>query len=170
MIYRDLQLLLLFGIALALIWAPNQAYADINTNLIPDMTSATTPSGIVSASGELNSSYAGWYAFAYSIPNGNSMTWAISGNSGWLQYQFPTPHMVTKYAITNRNESSPRSPKNWTFQGSNNGSTWTVLDTQTDITSWTSAPNTTLTFTFTNTNSYTYYRISVTNTDSYIGI
>jgi hypothetical protein len=156
---------------LGVIWSVANVHANLSINLIPTMTSATTPNGIVSASASLNSSYAAWYAFAYNLPNGNTQTWATSGNSGWLQYQFPIAHTVVKYDITNRNEPGvTRSPTSWTFQGSNNGSTWTVLDTQTGVSAWLSAANTTLSYTFTNTTPYTHYRIQVQNSDAYIGI
>lgn len=146
------------------------AYADINTNLIPTMTSNTAPSGIASASGQYTSSYAPWYAFAYNLPNGDQQTWATPGNTGWLQYQFPVAHVVTKYDITNRDEVNTRSPTSWTFQGSNDGTNWTVLDTQTNITSWSTTRNVTMSFSFINSIPYTHYRIQVQNSDAYIGI
>src|SRR5690606_7166352 len=51
------------------------------------------------------------------------------------------------------------SPKSWTFEGSNDGSNWTTLDTRTTVADWN---NEWRTYTFSNTTSYTYYRINVT--------
>ena len=40
----------------------------------------------------------------------------------------------TKRAITSSDDKVPRDPKDWQFQGSNDGSTWTPLDTQSNQT------------------------------------
>ena len=39
-----------------------------------------------------------------------------------------------QYTITNTNQQ--KEPKNWTFEGSNDGTNWTILDTRTNQTSW----------------------------------
>ncbi|MCC3379536.1 hypothetical protein JO375_08435, partial [Paenibacillus sp. UY79] len=51
-------------------------------------------------------------------------------------------------------------PKDWTFEGSNDGVTWNVLDTQSNITGW--VDNTPKKFSFSNSNSYKNYRINIT--------
>ena len=50
--------------------------------------------------------------------------------------------------------------KNWTFEGSNNDTDWTVLDTQTNQIDTSPNPKT---FTFYNTTAYRYYKINVTD-------
>ncbi len=63
-----------------------------------------------------------------------------------------------------------RYPKTWTFEGSNDGSSWTTLDTQTNFTAFThNAPEN---FSFANTTAYSYYRINISANqgDTYTGI
>jgi hypothetical protein len=145
-----------------------------SSNLIPTMTSHSAPSGLASASHELAGVYVAWYAFRNQNPC-DAAGWAVAwtGNPEWLQYQFGTGNVVTKYSITTRGESgTPRAPKTWVFAGSNDGSSWTQLDAQTDITDWASSANETKNFVLSNTDSYSYYRvtISASNDASYCGI
>jgi hypothetical protein len=81
--------------------------------------------------------------------------------SAWLQYQANAGYIVKGYTITSANDSPERDPLNWTLQGSNNGASWTTIDTRTNQ----DFPNRfqTRTFTFNNTNSYLYYRFNMTN-------
>jgi len=53
-----------------------------------------------------------------------------------------------------------RAPKTWTFEGSPDGTTFTVLDTQTNASAWGDLEK--RTFTFANTTGYRYYRLNVT--------
>jgi hypothetical protein len=52
----------------------------------------------------------------------------------WIVYQFPdsNQYKIQKYTLTTGNDEPTRDPKNWTFEGSNNGSDWDVLDTRTN--------------------------------------
>jgi hypothetical protein len=88
--------------------------------------------------------------------------------TGWVQGQWTTGFAATQYRIRRRDDQAARMPKDFTLQGSNNGSSWTTLDTRTNITWPTSGE--TKTFTFTNSTVYTYYRLDVTanNGDSYL--
>lgn len=52
----------------------------------------------------------------------------------WFQLKYATPTTVGAYTFTSANDASDRDPKNWTLQGSNDGNTWTVLDTRTNET------------------------------------
>ena len=130
----------------------------VNTTLsdvIPLMTSATTPSGIVSASSTNGNNYP-YLAFDRS----NGTIWGASGtNTGWLSYQFPTGKIIKKYGFYTYSNNI-NNIKTWTFEGSNNGLTWTTLDTQTN---YVTAISTFYAFDISsNTTSYTYYRINVT--------
>lgn len=78
---------------------------------------------------------------------------------GWLQYLFGSAQTAYGYSITSRSGFADRAPKTWTFEGSNNGSSWTTLDTQTNITSWTGGD--TKSYTIASPASYTYYRLNV---------
>ena len=53
-----------------------------------------------------------------------------------------------------------RSPKNWTFEGSNNGEDWTILDTRTDESSW--GKGEIRTYRFENDTAYAYYKFDCT--------
>jgi hypothetical protein len=95
------------------------------------------------------------------------------GTSGSLTYKFSSSTSVTGYKVFPfilPNNNLSRTPKNWTFEGSNNGTTWTTLDTQTNQTSWSSEAG--VTYAFSNSTSYLYYRLncSVNNGDGYTAI
>ena len=97
--------------------------------------------------------------------------WTTNGvSSGWLRAQLASAVVETQYKITRRDDLPNRNPKTWTFEGSNDGTTWTVLDTQTNIT-WPTAGEV-KTFTFANSTAYSYYRlnISANNGDTYLSV
>ncbi|NGY58007.1 glycoside hydrolase family 92 protein [Lentzea sp. NEAU-D13] len=57
--------------------------------------------------------------------------WLVFATTGWATFRFPQPQMIRKYSLTSANDEPGRDPKNWTLQGSANGTDWTVLDTRT---------------------------------------
>lgn len=77
----------------------------------------------------------------------------------WVQYQSTVAAIVTRYTITSANDVPDRDPKDWTLAGSNNGTTWTVLDTRKDE----DFPTRFLTRTFNidNTEPFVFYRLSI---------
>lgn len=143
-------------------------------NLIPTMTSATAPSGVASASGNYNATYAEWKAFNHmnAVYADSWLNPAAAGQVGWLQYQFPTASIVTGYAVTSQNDVASYQPKTWTFKGSNNGTTWVTLGTQTNVTDWAATPNVRKVFGFANATAYAYYRLDITasNDGVHIGV
>lgn len=70
-------------------------------------------------------------------------------------------YKLTSYTLLMSAGDVPNSsPKNWAVQGSNDNTTWTVVDTQTNVTSW--VAGTIKTFTVTGSPaSYRYYRFAV---------
>ncbi|QSF43564.1 discoidin domain-containing protein [Paenibacillus tianjinensis] len=89
---------------------------------------------IVLASEEL-STFSAYKAFDGSIAN--SSCWAIPANkAGWLSYQFNTPRRIDRYKIYPNGASYTQSPKNWVFEGSNDGVNWNTLDSRTNVTAW----------------------------------
>ncbi|MDQ3277409.1 MAG: DUF1735 domain-containing protein [Bacteroidota bacterium] len=48
----------------------------------------------------------------------------------WFELRFPTATAIGAYTFTSANDASSRDPKNWTLQGSNDGTTWTALDSR----------------------------------------
>src|SRR4030095_15461468 len=78
-----------------------------------------------------------WRAFNGSI-TGASQSWLGSGSGGdWLSVDVGSSYLLNAYsiAITTVPEAT-RAPKTWTMEGSNDGSTWAVLDTVTNQTAW----------------------------------
>ena len=129
-----------------------------NARVNPIMTGNTAPSGTASASAEYNTSYQAWRAFG---GGGDSEYWSSTQVSGvgWLQYQFTSGQTIIAYRL--QGENAPNTPSDWTLKGSNNGSDFTTLDTQSDITQVSREYQL---FEFTNTTSYTYYRLDITGT------
>lgn len=91
--------------------------------------------------------------------------WLASSVPCWLQYQFvdKKAYAINGYVITSANDEQSRDPKTWTLNGSNDGTNWTTLDTQTDQ-SW---PDRKVRreFSFKNHNAYSYYKLDVTETN-----
>jgi Concanavalin A-like lectin/glucanases superfamily len=92
-----------------------------------------------------------------------AVTTTISGSSvagEWLQIQFPTAIVLKRYELTSENQWWGRTPKSFTVAGSNDGITWTTINTQTN--SGFTAVSQTISFsTSGNTTYYKYYRIVV---------
>lgn len=120
------------------------------SNLIPIMTSSTTPNGQVTASTQVNND--AWKAFNSNTNDGwNTATYTTTG---WLAYEFLSPVVVDVYTIVALTDN--RGPKDFTFEGWNGG-TWVVLDTRTNITNYSKK----LEFSFSNSTAYIKYRINV---------
>ena len=81
-----------------------------------------------------------------------------------VQYRFDTPTIVNAYGIVNfaRANLSPveRAPRVWTFEGSNDGTTWTQLDVRRFEKDWTAGEY--RYYSFANTAAYRFYRIAIT--------
>jgi len=127
--------------------------ADIAT---PAMTSNNTPSGVAFAATTLAGT-AAWYAFDQVVTSTNS--WASNDlNTGILGYQFTSGKIIKRYAVRSLGAFG-NTPRDWTFQGSNDGVSYTTLDTVTSATFLSGVYVGTL---LANTTSYTYYRINIT--------
>ena len=84
----------------------------------------------------------------------------VNGGTGWLQYQLASAASVDTYILTSAGDVQQRDPAAWQFQGSNNGTTWTTLDTQTGqvFANRSQAQS----YSLTNTTAYLYYRLNIT--------
>ena len=98
-----------------------------------------------------------------------SSKWLVQANNGWLRFELQTPRVIKSYTMVTANDSPARNPRNWTIQGSQDGSTWDTLDTQTNqlptsLSAFTRVDYNTL---GSNTTAYKFYRlnISVNNGD-----
>lgn len=131
----------------------------------------TGPSAAATRSGVYSSSYEAWQAFDFS----NTSMWisAVFQTPAWIGYQWADgrTRTATAYAINfvNGASLSTRAPKDWTLQGSNNGSTWTVVDTRSNQTGW--SGSTRRAYTIQSPGAYTRYRLNVTDdNDSRAGV
>jgi hypothetical protein len=129
--------------------------ADTNLNVIPKMTSKILPSGTVDSS-TVNGVNYDWKAF----DDSSSSHWlSNSATNSWISYTFPTTaKIIGKYTLMN-NHSISAAPRDWTFEGSNDGTNWSILDTQVNHV-W--VLNSTKEFIFNNNTPYTKYRIFIT--------
>lgn len=147
-------------------WVPDAAPAQIyhgewaasSISLVPVMTADNAPSPFVA------SANAEYYA-AYKAFNGNTTDyWQASGAPSvgspyWLKIDLGGAQAVNQYEIVAVDANRP--PMDFTFEGSDDGGTWTVLDTRTGVVF---TANETKTFTLTNPSpdSYGYYRLNMT--------
>ncbi|MDH6353650.1 discoidin domain-containing protein [Brevibacillus sp. 1238] len=158
-------LLISFGLIVSILFSgQNTAHAEdqYTNDLIPAMTSNNSPSGLASASTEWSSNHKAYRAFN---DVDDTYGWYTSGTTlGWLQYEFPSPQVISKYTITSREYMKGESPKDWTFEAFN-GSEWIILDQQVNITGW--APNLKKEFVFTNNTAFTQYRLNITANNGY---
>ncbi|WP_142122160.1 GH92 family glycosyl hydrolase [Rarobacter faecitabidus] len=108
-------------------------------------------------------------------PGGESVEMIADGNSAtkWFAgvspstgsplaaiYDYGTARTFSTYTVTSANDESGRDPKDWTVAGSNDGSTWTTLETVTGQSFDTRFKS--QTYNLTTTGSYRYYRLRIT--------
>ncbi|HEX3044825.1 MAG TPA: discoidin domain-containing protein [Bacillota bacterium] len=136
---------------------------DSTSDLVPIMTSNTSPSGIASASSifDTTSTYDAWRAFDGNDTSATFSHW-VSGNGSipaWLSYEFTEPKYIIGYHILAEYTLSDRTPKEWSFQGWD-GTAWVTLDTRTEVDKgfWTAAG---LSFNIKNPGFYSKYRLYI---------
>ena len=101
--------------------------------------------------------------------NPASKWFGYNSPTGWLQYDFGAGNaqVVKRYTINSADVPS-RDPKDWQFQGSQDGSNWTTLDTQSGQTF---AINMGMNnYNIANTTAYRYYRINITANNGATGV
>lgn len=128
-------------------------------NNVPLMTSDTAPAGTASASSVFAAGRE-----AYKVFDGDGTTsWAPTSTTGWVRYDFGASNTktITYYSLRARNDGGNivNSPKDWTFEGSNDGSTWTTIHTVTNEPAW--YLNEKRIYSSPNTNAYRYYRVNI---------
>lgn len=115
------------------------------------------------ASFSASSAYGGGYG-ASEVANESITYWlGTSGGVEWLKCDWGSgqSHIIDRYSIqVNFGASQPSAPKDWTLEGSNDGSSWTTVDTVTGQTSW--GPGEERAFVCdTTTTAYRYYRLNI---------
>ncbi len=139
-------------------------FGGYGANAIPDMTSNSAPSGVASAKDEYTASWRAWKAFNRNLTN----RWAgATGTPTWLKYDFGSGNekTIVQYIIRIHSSSNDY-PVAWTFEGSNDDSNWTTLDTQSGQYIPPYGVNYYNLNDFTNTTSYRYYRLNVSDFNS----
>lgn len=124
---------------------------------------ALAQTDITSAPGVLTVQYANSNAaenYPKLIDNNVNTKYYIARTAIWIQFEGARSTTVNQYTITSANDFATRDPKDWNLQASDDGRTWTTLDTRTGQTF--TARFQTKTYSFTNTTPYLYYRLNIT--------
>ena len=119
---------------------------------VPLMTGPATPQGSAFASSGTQNA---WLAF----DQATGTFWSsATANAASITYQFTSSLVIKRYAV--RGIEATYGPKNWTFEGSNDGSSWTVMDTV----SGSAVGNyfATSSIMLNNSSSFSYYKLNVT--------
>ncbi len=122
---------------------------------IPKMTGNTQPSGTVIAGSDTSNA---WKAFDQDAPTPLTK-WdgtGVGSGTAWVGYNFTSAKTIKRYYFYRSNVSFR--PTSWTFDGSNDGTTWATLETVTSNILSTSY----LSGILSNTTAYIYYRINIT--------
>ena len=136
----------------------SNASAGYSANLVPVMTSNTAPSGVATVSAGHTDAFKMFDSSASTSTSFNG-----SSTTGIATYDFGVGAGVvaTQYTVQySATEVTGRSPNSWTFDGSNNGSSWTTLNSQSGKGG---GQGTKHTMQFSNTTNYRYYRLNVTS-------
>ena len=116
-----------------------------------------------------NYKYLADYAFD-SVKNNNGSRWIASrADHMYFVYSFNNPTRVNGISLSTPGSglgsyTSARAPKDWTFEGSNDGATWAVLDTQSGETDWSEGED--RYYEFGNMAKYKYYKFDCTANNS----
>lgn len=140
-------------------WSSYDRNHIVYTTVSPsDLSSNTSHSPyVVSADSEYDASRAAYKAFDGSV----ATRWAPTNTYGWLQIDMSQVIPVVSYRVTAQSSENNFAPKTWTLQGSNDDfSTFSILDTQTNVPSWSASE--TRTYNLSSMASYRYYRLNIT--------
>lgn len=130
-------------------------------NLIPAMTSNTSPSGVASASSTYGSGNNAYHAFDRN--NSHWLTGSVGGKAT-LSYQFSNPQIVSAYSLRYYASYNSHNLKDWSLEAGNDGTNWNVLDVQYGVGRW--EPDIKKVFIFKNNTPYLYYRLNITASSS----
>ncbi|GEM_PF-2289206 len=134
-------------------------------NLIPLMTSYTTPFGKVDYGGDAYLVYGGYNYEPYHL-FGTGQFSSASSKGIWVSYEFEKPERIVKYTLRTHSWLYERSPKSWTFDAWD-GTQWIVLDARDNQPQWTNTDK--REYEIKNSYYYKKYRINLKNSwGSYI--
>ncbi|GFR41534.1 hypothetical protein Agub_g2247 [Astrephomene gubernaculifera] len=150
-----------------------------------DLENVTYGNGIyrVRASSDLGYPEAAWEAFDYQLNTGQGHMWTVAdynlydssypysylGAAGtqigeqwfkgeWIQIEMPTKVKVVQYKLWTRDGDLIRGPKDFVLVGSNDGSSWAVVDERSSISYWNPSG---FSFDVAGASSYSFYRLCV---------
>lgn len=101
-------------------------------------------------------------AAIYAADGNANSKWLTFTPTAWLQYQLTQSQTVVSYTLTSGGDAPQRDPKNWSVLGSNDGSDWTTIDTQTDQTWADDDRGVKKSYTIAEPATYSYYRLDIT--------
>lgn len=120
--------------------------------VIPPLTSFSSDVANVSSSSQADATnYVAWKAFDGLESTYWSTPLISKTTEGILTIEFQSPKVINRYFI-----HAKYSPRDWLFEGSNNNSTWTVLHTGYEASTW---DNQKKSYSFVNSTPYKYYRV-----------
>ena len=113
-----------------------------------------------------------WKAFAdySSYANGQRVIDTTADYPKHIVYDFGTPTFIDVYKLMlgSKDSAPKRAPKTIAFSGSNDGTTWTTLDSRPSETGWSASQE--RTYSFPSERAYRYYRISFASNNENSGI
>ncbi|WP_129716043.1 gliding motility-associated C-terminal domain-containing protein [Pedobacter sp. SYP-B3415] len=132
--------------------------------ILPAIAWQASAQDIISRGGTLtvsaDNSNAGENSSKFVDNNVNSKFLLFNFASGtWMQWQCRVAAVCGQYTLTSGDDAPERDPKSWTLSGSNDGTTWTLLDTRTNETF--QSRKQTRYFKIANTTPYLYYRLTI---------
>ncbi len=142
------------------------SYGEVNLSGYTDLTNPNN--GIITYCAS-HDSYPGTMAFddgsvkdaaSRWLPHYSEMT---KPTGAWVQFEFiEGAQLVNAYRVWGLTSSSyaSRGPKDFKFEGSNDGEDWVLLDSQTDQTGWTDAEP--RAFAFLNSTPFKYFKFTIT--------
>jgi len=106
---------------------------------IPTMTGPTTSGVTITYSAAIDATRPGWKVSNGSLVGANNI-WhtPAAGGVGWVAIDFGLATSLGSYTIqaSDNSNQAPFLPKSFTLQGSNDGTNWVVVDTQTNLPAW----------------------------------
>jgi regulation of enolase protein 1 (concanavalin A-like superfamily) len=133
----------------------------------PSRTDSATPvqaaSNLTQAGGTASASSYGYPFTPASAFDGSPLSeWEIeNAPTGWLDYDFGSPQTIVSYALASPLYNPTFDPRGWQLLGSNDGTNWVAVDTQSNQTF--PYRSMTLNYTVATPGSYRYYRLNITS-------
>lgn len=125
-------------------------------SIVPPLSSASQDGYSISATTYYDTYYP-WKLFDDNVNTGWNSGW---DNNGEVTIELPSPAWVYEYSLCAYYEGAPA---NWIFQGSNDGVSWEIIDTESghDSDSWGGTTPTTNYFTVDNPQNFKLYKIVI---------